>query len=568
MTSRVLTNANGLGGTPAWIQLQPGGTLPSGRYQTQAIYDQKNNRMMIFGGNVVGNVPANDFWVLTNANGLDSAPPAWININPSGNIPTARSGDSFSYDLVHNEAVLFGGTLLNDLWTLSNADGLGQPGWNELMNNGSAGAIPPRDGVDTTYDTVNSRLTAFGGCVGSGTCVPANNVWVLRNANGTSGSPTWTQLAPAGTLPEPRFWYAATYDQTSNRMTVFGGADDPSIFLNDVWVLTNANGLGSSQLGITELLPNHGGNAGTVTATVIGSGLESGATIKLTGVGADILGANINVSNPSAVSVAFNLSGATKGLRNLVVTNPDNSSITLAGAFTVDQGGTPNIQVDILGRDKIRIGSPQTYYIQLTNSGNVDSGQGLVSLNIPADLGYTQFGGNGLYVAGTTPTILSPNALALPSSRLRPHFLLGAPSLSTPQNFNLLLATSGVTAGSTQYAPVEFLDVSVSDFTLTAQWQQDQYPSSFDEYLAEHSMGYFPLVSLQSSLPTQCTSQLQALTTAYEQARPAYDAFQNAWQTAIFDLAVIPLSVGKAAGEAAAVEGAGLPILGTIAWLL
>ena len=64
-----MTNANGLGGSPAWVQLTPGGTAPSGRSYHSTIYDSNTNRLIIFGGND-GASHLNEVWVLTGANGL------------------------------------------------------------------------------------------------------------------------------------------------------------------------------------------------------------------------------------------------------------------------------------------------------------------------------------------------------------------------------------------------------------------------------------------------------------------------------------------------------------------
>ena len=68
----VLTNANGQGGTPEWINVIPEGAVgsPSARFSTSAVYDQGNNRMIIFGGRPSFSADANDTWVLTGANGL------------------------------------------------------------------------------------------------------------------------------------------------------------------------------------------------------------------------------------------------------------------------------------------------------------------------------------------------------------------------------------------------------------------------------------------------------------------------------------------------------------------
>jgi hypothetical protein len=67
----VLTNANGLGGIPAWTQLTP---QPSGMLRSfhSAAYDASNNTMLIFGGKTnVGQLPSDDhITIITEADGM------------------------------------------------------------------------------------------------------------------------------------------------------------------------------------------------------------------------------------------------------------------------------------------------------------------------------------------------------------------------------------------------------------------------------------------------------------------------------------------------------------------
>jgi hypothetical protein len=134
------------------------------------------------------------------------------------------------------------------------------------------------------------------------------------------------------------------------------------------------------------VLPNHGGNAGNVTVQVFGGAFQSGASVKLTGLGSDIAGTNTTIPYPSALATTFDLTGATPGVRNVVVTNPDNTTSTLAGGFTVEQGGAPQIWVDIIGRNQIRIGTAQTYYVVVGNRGNIDSSASRIWVAFPTGI--------------------------------------------------------------------------------------------------------------------------------------------------------------------------------------
>lgn len=285
-----------------------------------------------------------------------------------------------AYDSTLNKMVIYGGEGLVDTWVLSNANGLGGSSqWTLLAPAGQ----PPTQISDTRgmYDPQSQRLILFGGLTSSST--KTNETFILINAMGI-GSPTWQSLNPPGTLPSPRCCWAGGYDQLGNALIVFGGQS--TTFLNDTWVLTSANGLAGTQLSVSQVAPNHGGNAGTATVSLTGAGFQSGAQVKLTGSGADILGTNTQMLDVGYLTTTFNMAGATPGLRNVVVTNPDTTTTTLNAGFTVEQGGAPQISVEIIGRDKIRIGTQQTFYLAITNSGNIDAVGVPIWVQVPSNV--------------------------------------------------------------------------------------------------------------------------------------------------------------------------------------
>jgi hypothetical protein len=216
----VLSTANGVGGTAAWTQLSPTGSAPMTRESHSAIYDTTNNIMTIFGGLNVSYL--NDVWVLSYANGLGGTP-AWTQLSPTGSAPTTRYGHTAVYDNTHNLMTIFGGVIngiaLNDVWVLSTANGVGgTPAWTQLSPTGS----PPtaRYDLPAVYDPVNNLMMIFGGYSGSSAY---NDVWVLSHANGLGGTPAWTQLSPTGSAPTTRSQHTVIYDTVNNRMTIFGG---------------------------------------------------------------------------------------------------------------------------------------------------------------------------------------------------------------------------------------------------------------------------------------------------------------------------------------------------------
>jgi galactose oxidase-like protein/thrombospondin type 3 repeat protein len=238
----VLTNANGLGGTPSWMQLAPTGGPPQLRQQPKAVYHSATNRLIVYSGNNNGCVPFNlgEVWVLSNANGTGGAP-VWTQLAPTGAPPVPRTADSLVYDAANNRLIIFAGSTApdgfyqNDVWVLANADGLGgTPNWTQLAPSGPLPSIR----VDHTavYNPAVNQMVVFGGYVGGNRF---NDVWVLSNANGLGGTPAWTQVTTTGGPPAQRSGHTAVYNPTSNRMTIYAGADTSCFARGDLWTLAD-----------------------------------------------------------------------------------------------------------------------------------------------------------------------------------------------------------------------------------------------------------------------------------------------------------------------------------------
>lgn len=250
----VLTNANGLGGTASWTQLAPTGTAPAETYGASVVYDSITNQLIVYGGCVAFcGGPLSNVFVLSNASGLGGTP-AWSQNTTSPS--EAREEQSAVYNSSTKQMIAFGGGLgfygtdENDTRVLFPANGT-TSNWTTLTPLGGPPGI--REGQNAVYDQTHNVMTIFGGIDLINTCCPYNqsnynDVWVLSNADGTgSGTPTWTQLAPTGTAPPARSGSSAVYDSGKNIMYVFGGgqwsnASQSTTTLGDLWKLTNANG--------------------------------------------------------------------------------------------------------------------------------------------------------------------------------------------------------------------------------------------------------------------------------------------------------------------------------------
>jgi hypothetical protein len=99
-----------------------------------------------------------------------------------------------------------------------------------------------------------------------------------------------------------------------------------------------APGVKPISLTISAITPNRGGDTGSVSVTILGVGFAQGATVKLALAGQpDIVGSPVNVlqfQSGSAITTTFDLTGAALGAWDVVVTNPDGSSVTLPASFT------------------------------------------------------------------------------------------------------------------------------------------------------------------------------------------------------------------------------------------
>lgn len=241
----ILSGANGQSGTPGWSALTTS-TAPAARIYAGAAYDANTKSMMLFGGNNCSTGFFSDVWVLSNANGEGAS--AWTQLAPSGTSPQARESASVVYDSANNILIMYGGDAggspFGDVWALSHANGSGgTPAWTQLTPSGTAPSA--RTGQTAVYDSANDRLIIFGGISGGTTLT---DTWVLASADGEAGTPSWTQIATSGTAPSLAY-HSAVYDQSADNMYVFGGTSTEDKLQTDdhAFTLSGANGLSSDQ---------------------------------------------------------------------------------------------------------------------------------------------------------------------------------------------------------------------------------------------------------------------------------------------------------------------------------
>jgi len=100
---------------------------------------------------------------------------------------------------------------------------------------------------------------------------------------------------------------------------------------------------------VSSIRPARGTDTGSVTATILGFGLLSGTTAKLSRAGQpDILGSATSVSpEGGTLTTTFDLRGRAPGVWDVVLNLPDGRVLRLPAAFTIEQGQavTPTVEV-------------------------------------------------------------------------------------------------------------------------------------------------------------------------------------------------------------------------------
>src|SRR4029077_14961231 len=161
-------------------------------------------------------------WSLSNANGLDIGTPTWTNRGSAPNT-SFDNGQFGTVDSTHHVLMIFGG---------QNGGGSGcdTSGNTETVDTStfavatlatSGGPPGERYFPHGGYDPVSNRLI-----ISNGTSCSDNDLWVLTNANGSGGTPTWNDiLAQGGVNQPPVGGWLSTYSPELNTVFLLEQAD-------------------------------------------------------------------------------------------------------------------------------------------------------------------------------------------------------------------------------------------------------------------------------------------------------------------------------------------------------
>jgi hypothetical protein len=222
-----------LGASPAWKQVLPSGAAPIARAQHSAVYDSVHQSMIIYGGSDTSNTPLTDFGVLT-------LPPnttqfSWSTTPYFSMQPVRRQWHSAIFDTLGRTMVVFGG-LDNDAiddgtstsaetWTLTP----GAPySWTKLF---FPSTPSPRQGHTAVYDSLNRKMLILGG--GDWTLLPFSppDFWSMD----LDATPSWSALFAVNTGPAKLQHHSAVYDALNHRMVVYGGETFTATSTAEVW---------------------------------------------------------------------------------------------------------------------------------------------------------------------------------------------------------------------------------------------------------------------------------------------------------------------------------------------
>jgi hypothetical protein len=211
---------------------------PAARSNHSAVYDAANDRMILFGG-FDGTNALSDVWSLSLPDPSGPTPiPAWTPLSPTLTPPATQAPVSQSHSAVYDDGnqrmIVFGGndgtTNSAQVWTLT-LPGSGSGAWTLL---GPASPPSARRDHAAIFDGANLRMTVHGGDDGS----PVGDVWVLKPAGGTSWELFVPVVTPPATSPpSARSGHTAVFDAANGRMVIFGGDEGGLTLVDDVWLL-------------------------------------------------------------------------------------------------------------------------------------------------------------------------------------------------------------------------------------------------------------------------------------------------------------------------------------------
>jgi hypothetical protein len=216
-------------------------------------------------------------------------------------------------------------------------------------------------------------------------------------------------LDPQGNVYVAGYTSSRDFPVTANAFQPVFANGDQVYDGNDVFLAI----LGAGAIGVVS--PTSAGDTGDTTITVSGAGFQSGATCSLVQGSTTIAATAVAVaSDGSSITCSFALNGAAIGSYDVDVTNPGAGPLISKNAFTVANGGQPQVWSNITGRSFFRVNIPSTFYITYGNSGTVDAYFTELWVSFPSHVSYQILG--TIYPTLGNASDQNPPALIDPTS--------------------------------------------------------------------------------------------------------------------------------------------------------
>jgi hypothetical protein len=187
---------------------------PQPRAESAMVYDEARNRVVLFGGYTFQD---NEFKKLDDT--WEFYDNDW-HLN-SNNGPSARNGASMIFDNNKNKCILFGGSTVDRLYGENKGETWEWNGekWSQLKMSKSVGVF----NASMTYNSYRKEIIRFGGWDGKSR---VNGTWLF-------GANKWNKLDTENG-PSSRNHSSMVYDKENKRTVLFGGHDGENVF-GDTW---------------------------------------------------------------------------------------------------------------------------------------------------------------------------------------------------------------------------------------------------------------------------------------------------------------------------------------------
>jgi hypothetical protein len=257
--------------TGKWTNRTGTGDAPDARSGAAMVFDSVRGKFVLFGGRSGGGYNYEDTWE------WDPTTGAWTDVSAAGGHPTARSQHGMVFQKSTGKILLFGGgrsdsssydlsgvtASLGDTWEYDPATYV----WTART---VAAGPSARHDFGMVWDSSRSMAVLFAGIqldIAGAAGVPKQDTWEWDPTAGT-----WTERTAKGTKPGQRYAHAMAFDDTRNKVVVFGGWDiSTGGSRNDLWDWDPTTGVWTQRLTGSE----SGTPAGRTYASMVADGKDA-----------------------------------------------------------------------------------------------------------------------------------------------------------------------------------------------------------------------------------------------------------------------------------------------------